>query len=100
MTSPKNISKTSKNGRPSASDRGQHMLVCEDLGVSRFADSPGPSAHEAVQALKEHLSRIVDVVPDIALEIENCAFYIHETDPRLGQLLHVLASRVQSLGAP
>jgi hypothetical protein len=92
------ISKVSKDGRPSAYDRGQHMLVCQDLGVSRFANAPGPSAHEAVQELQQHRVRDNHELFDISLDLETCGTLT--SNLQLSEVLRRLAHRLQAMIRP
>ena len=72
-------SKISPYGRPTAYDRGQHMLICETLGVSRDPLAPGPSAYEAVQTLLKQQGSTVaqedvkSTLLHLYLELENLA---------------------------
>jgi len=88
-------SKISKHGRATAYDRGQHMLVCEDLGVSRFASDAGPSAHEAVQDIQARVRAAKQELHEIALELQNGAFAT--SDPQISQVLQYLSVRTSLL---
>jgi len=55
-------------------DTGQHQLVCTDLGVSNNPDAPGPTAHEAVQNLKQQHQETVRLLERAALLIDENAY--------------------------
>ena len=94
-------SKISPHGRPTAYDRGQHMLICEALGVSRDPLAPGPTASEAVQTLLEQCRKGVQedvklTLLHLYLELENLAFHLSAA-PDVACELHGLAERAKSL---